>query len=305
MKYSELISVIVPAYNVQDYLRECLDSLICQTYDNLEILIINDGSKDNTESIAKEYTLKDKRIKLINKENGGLSDARNMALDIMKGKYLTFVDSDDYLAEDTIEIMYNDLINSGSEISCVANIQELDKFKQGSGLNVYTRDEAIDRYLLGLYSEASCGKLYKAEIFKDIRFPYKKIHEDTFTTYKVLSKINKTAVNNYNGYYYRVRNDSITNLLYSDKNYDKVEACRIIYEYYKGGSHEYRAYNKYLSALLYFIVKTNNRDVAKNKVAKDELKKILEDNGYKGIRMKLLPFMIAYRLGLLNHFAKK
>ena len=115
----ELISVIIPVYNVEKYIRFCLDSVINQTYKNLEIIIIDDGTKDLSGDIAEEYAAKDSRIKVIHKENGGLSDARNVGLDVATGKYIAFLDSDDVIAYDFYEYLYN-LIKENNVIECVA-----------------------------------------------------------------------------------------------------------------------------------------------------------------------------------------
>lgn len=112
-----LISVIVPCYNVEEYLPKCVESILNQTYRNLEIFLVNDGSLDRSGEICDEYVVKDTRIKVIHKENGGLSDARNVALDIMTGEYVTFVDSDDYVAEDYVEYLYKLIEENGVKLS--------------------------------------------------------------------------------------------------------------------------------------------------------------------------------------------
>lgn len=106
-KNEVLVSIIVPVYNVEKYLEKCIESIINQTYSNLEIVLSDDGSTDNSPSICDEYALKDSRIRVIHKSNGGLSDARNAALDIISGKYITFIDSDDYIEKEAIEILVN------------------------------------------------------------------------------------------------------------------------------------------------------------------------------------------------------
>lgn len=117
---SKLISVIVPVYNVEKYLSKCIDSILAQTYKNLEIILVDDGSPDNCPKICDEYAKKDNRIKVIHKENGGLSAARNVALDIAKGEYIGFVDSDDFIAEDMYEVLYNLAEKYNAEISSVS-----------------------------------------------------------------------------------------------------------------------------------------------------------------------------------------
>ncbi len=116
----KLISIIIPVYNVERYLRECIDSIIAQTYKNLEIILVDDGSSDKSGEICDEYSKKDSRIKVIHKKNGGLSDARNVALDIAKGDYIGFIDSDDYIEKDMFQILYNLAEEYNAEISSIS-----------------------------------------------------------------------------------------------------------------------------------------------------------------------------------------
>lgn len=116
----KLISIIIPVYNVERYLRECIDSIIAQTYKNLEIILVDDGSSDKSGEICDEYSKKDSRIKVIYKKNGGLSDARNVALDIAKGDYIGFIDSDDYIEKDMFQILYNLAEEYNAEISSIS-----------------------------------------------------------------------------------------------------------------------------------------------------------------------------------------
>ena len=117
----DLISVIIPIYNVEQYLKECLESVINQTYRNLEIILVDDGSKDKSGKICDEYKNKDERIKVVHKENGGLSDARNAGMKIATGKYIQFIDSDDFIDKDMIETLYNLIIENEADISMCSN----------------------------------------------------------------------------------------------------------------------------------------------------------------------------------------
>ena len=113
----DLISVVVPIYNVENYIKKCVDSILSQTYKNLEIILVDDGSPDNCPQICDEYAQKDNRIKVIHKENGGLSDARNAGIDISKGKFITFIDSDDYIEKDYVEVLYNSIKENASDMA--------------------------------------------------------------------------------------------------------------------------------------------------------------------------------------------
>ena len=126
---NELISVIVPIYNVEKYLERCLDSIIKQTYKNLDIILVDDGSIDNSTKICDEYVKKDSRIKVIHKENGGLSDARNVGIDNSDGKYICFIDSDDYIELDMIENLYDGIVKNNANICCCGKLLEYEKNK--------------------------------------------------------------------------------------------------------------------------------------------------------------------------------
>lgn len=204
-----LISIIVPIYKVEPYLRRCLDSIVNQTYTNLEIILVDDGSPDNCPQICDEYAAKDKRIVVIHKENGGLSEARNAGLDICKGDYISFVDSDDWVDEKYIEILLDLVIKENADIA----IGEYTK-TNGETINksVWTKTYSSKDALIRLFSKnhitftVSWGKLYKKELFNSIRFPIGKFHEDEFTTYILLynsAKIVYTSEIFYN-YYQRV-----------------------------------------------------------------------------------------------------
>lgn len=212
-----LISIIVPVYKVEPYLRRCLDSIVNQTYTNLEIILVDDGSPDDCPQICDEYATKDKRIVVIHKENGGLSDARNAGLDICNGEYVSFVDSDDWVANTYIEIMLNAIIRNNAEIAVSNFIRVNQPFElKITNNNVYdieilTPIQAIKK----LWSPASitfiisCAKLTKRSLFNSIRFPKGVIHEDEYTTYKLLYKSSKTVFLDIPLYCYFQRSDSI------------------------------------------------------------------------------------------------
>lgn len=185
-----MISVVVPVYNMEKFLGRCLDSLIAQTIKDFEVLLIDDGSTDSSAEICKKYAKSDQKIKYVYKQNGGLSDARNTAIKIAKGEYITFIDSDDYVHETYLEYLlslcqkYNADIAScihfeTSEDACTYNTSE-DKVLHMSG------KEACKRMVTDLAPvlTAACGKMYKTSIVKRYEFPYGRLHEDVATTYK-------------------------------------------------------------------------------------------------------------------------
>ena len=182
----EKVSVIVPIYNAGEYLRPCLESIVNQTYLNLEIILINDGSTDTSAAICEEYRQRDSRIRVINRKLGGsgVGAARNSALPLVTGDFILFVDNDDWLELNHIEILYNDLKNTDSDIA-VANFTEFFEEKQSFAfhvdvsdafLEIYTPQEWFEKQYDGRLSFSQCftvpwGKLYKAELFQDIVYP--------------------------------------------------------------------------------------------------------------------------------------
>lgn len=210
-----LISIIVPCYKVEKYLPKCIDSIIKQTYTNLEIFLVDDGSPDNCGKICDEYAQKDLRIKVIHKTNGGLSDARNVAIDKMTGEYVVFVDSDDYIAPTHIEGLYSMIQRYQAEIG----VNTFITFHDGSTPlphpkspkeYVYTGLEATEKmFYQEMFDNSAWGKMYKSSLFYNIRYPKGLLYEDLPTTYKLMLKASKVAYNNNETYYYLLRADSI------------------------------------------------------------------------------------------------
>lgn len=212
----DLISVIVPIYKVEKYLNTCVDSIIAQTYKNLEIILVDDGSPDNCGRICDEYALKDSRIKVIHQQNGGLSAARNAGLDVATGEYIGFVDSDDYIAPDMYEKLYNALKNNNCDLS-ICNIICIDS----SGKKRVLFDSAeskvyYERDIMTVLCKpdivcfiTTVNRLYKQFIFNNLRFDIGKTNEDEFIAHKVFSQCSKIVVIEDFLYYYLQRDDSI------------------------------------------------------------------------------------------------
>ncbi len=237
----DLISVIVPIYNVEDYLKQCINSLLKQTYTNLEILLIDDGSMDSSSEICDEYSVKDKRIKVFHQKNKGLSGARNTGIENMRGRYVTFVDSDDYVSEDYIKELYRILQETEADISCVSgnkffgekifsNIEE----KNGEKLKTYNRKEAFKQMLYRKdVNSYAWGKLFKNEMFNDVRFPEGLLFEDVRTIYKLYDKAEKIAICTKRLYYYRQRQGSIVNSGFTPAKMQQVTASEEIVTFVK------------------------------------------------------------------------
>ncbi len=211
----DIISVIVPIYNVEKYLNRCIDSIINQTYKNLEIILVDDGSPDNCPKICDEYAKKDDRIKVIHKENGGLSDARNKGIKIASGEYIGFVDSDDYIDEKMYEYLLKLIKDNNAEISVCGYkkvySEEIEYISYGKdtvldtteGLKTLLYNNDVGNYVW--------NKLFLTSSFKEnnIEFPKGKIMEDILTTYKLYEKANRIAIGTDEFYNYVQRENSI------------------------------------------------------------------------------------------------
>lgn len=221
------ISVIVPIYKVEDYLHRCIDSIINQTYTNLEIILVDDGSPDNCPMICDEYAEKDSRIRVVHKKNGGLSDARNAGLDIATGEYIMFIDSDDFVDIEMMESMMRNMIDKNVDM-VVCNIKyvyedrEVVKYNQSD--RILDRYEAMEEYLKdGVVQAVAWNKLYKKSLINNMRYKVGKTNEDEFFTYKVVDKTDKIYYNSRPFYNYIQRDSSIMGK-YSLKRLDGVEA---------------------------------------------------------------------------------
>lgn len=214
----ELISVIVPIYNVEKYLSKCINSILEQTYKNLEIILIDDGSDDSSPQICDKYSKKDKRIKVIHKENKGVSSSRNKGLELSTGKYIVFVDSDDYIDKQMIEKLYNNLIENKADISVCNHYYnyQKDTFELKKFLHQKLTIDNNDKFY-NIYNDYSLstiipwGKIYKKEIFANIRYPIGKIHEDEAIILDILTKASRVSYFDEPLYYYVKRDNSITN----------------------------------------------------------------------------------------------
>lgn len=209
----ELISIIVPVYNVENYLKKCIESILKQTYKNLEIICVNDGSTDNSQKILEEYAQKDDRIKVENKKNGGLSSARNFGLSKAKGSYICFIDSDDYIDVDMIEKMYTTCLNLQCDMT-ICNYHNIGRFElidSNENTMVYSNHEALEELSKGNIKSFAWNKMYKRELFKDIKFPEGKIFEDIYIMHLLISKCQKIAIIPDKLYYYVYRENSLMN----------------------------------------------------------------------------------------------
>lgn len=237
----ELVSVIVPIYNVEDYLEKCIQSIQKQTYENLEIILVDDGATDRCGELCDEYARYDGRIRVVHKVNGGLSDARNAGIDIATGKYFVFIDSDDYIHPQMIELLYGSIKDQDAQIA-VCGFQsvkenehvEQEKLKDVTTVLIEKEEDRLEYFMEKNYGEftVAWNKMYPAELFKEIRYPKGKIHEDEFTTYRLLEKVKRVAFIEEPLYYYVQRGSSIMGEAFNERRFHRLDAYNIRLDYY-------------------------------------------------------------------------
>ena len=276
-KKEPLISVIIPIYKVEKYLDKCVESVVNQTYKNLEIILVDDGSPDNCPKMCDEWANKDNRIKVIHKKNGGLSDARNAGIDIAKGEYLTFIDSDDYVELNYVEFLYNLVKDNGAELSMGKQYVRYPDKTINTGTNELYVLNSHDTLEKILYSEdfdvSAWAKLYKKELFDEIRFPKGRLFEDSATTYKFIDKANAIALKSVPIYNYIIRNDSITNETFNEKKFDLIVSTEEMSDY---KSKKYKDLDKGCKRrLMYAYLSTLTQLIKCKKINKDYKNKLM------------------------------
>ncbi|NHC43502.1 glycosyltransferase [Bacillus sp. MM2020_1] len=247
------ISIIVPIYNVEKYLRKCIDSVLSQTLTNFELILVNDGSPDNCGSICNEYAKRDSRIRVIHKENNGLSSARNAGIKIAKGKYIGFIDSDDYINENMYEILYkNAELYSSDVVVCdvmevyenkyydlkqhnttkyriehFTNIEVLNQLYLSTDKSINPMGRGCERWIYAV------NKLYKKSLFDSLEYDEGRIYEDEFIVHKIYFKSTKVTSLTAKLYYYVQRPNSIMNSPYSIKRFDRIYALKERADFFK------------------------------------------------------------------------
>lgn len=263
MQGQDLISVIVPVYNVERYLKKCVDSVLNQTYTNLEVILVNDGSTDTSPRICDDYVALDQRVMVIHQANGGLSAARNTGLATASGEIVYFLDSDDYIVQDAIDVLYQCMkkyqadISIGNfvrvvegEVENFSKVKEEDFFAEGEDIlwNIYRDD------LKGC-SVIACGKLYQKKLWTNICFPEGKCHEDEFVAHYLLAAAGRVAYVSRPLYCYLIRKDSITERTYHLKRLDAGEAFRDRVRYFRELGYEALA-NRATEVYLWWIIES-------------------------------------------------
>lgn len=225
----KLISVVVPVYKVEKYLDQCVQSIVNQTFKNLEIILVDDGSPDRCGAMCDAWALKDGRIKVIHQENGGAGLAKNVALDIAQGDYISLIDSDDYIEPHMYEHMFSLMTDGVDIVECGLLETELDDVALDDGSRfeskVYTVEEAMKLHIAdSLFRQTPPNKLYRRSTIRDVRFPVGNRIDDEFFTYRVIANARKLARTSCNMYAYRQRLGSVMHLSFSMPRLQAVDA---------------------------------------------------------------------------------
>lgn len=227
------ISIVVAVYNVEKYIDKCIKSIINQSFNNFELIIVDDGSTDKSGKICDIYAEKDSRIRVIHEKNQGLSMARNNGLYTAKGKYISFIDGDDFIHKDMYKVLYENIINEAADIALcnfepvIEDDEDIVKARK-SKVFIYNNKAAVKEIVEKNRATmiVAWGKLYKRSLFEDLAYPKGMYHEDEFVTYKLLYKASKVVETTEKLYYYLQRKESITGSKYSLKRLDKLKALK-------------------------------------------------------------------------------
>lgn len=293
---NEIISIIIPVYKVENYLNKCVESVVNQTYKNLEIILVDDGSPDNCPKMCDDWAKKDKRIKVVHKPNGGLSDARNAGINISKGKYICFADSDDYLVDKFVEILYNNLVKTDSDLSICSfcyvyeNVQSFPN--PANNLTIYEGEEVIDALFKknNVDHMVAWSKLYKRELFNNLRFDVGKLHEDEFIAHKIFVQCKKVVYTTAQLYCYLQRKGSLTqNKSFTEKNLDGAVAIENRVKYFLDTKWKEKSITQFLAYLsyLYYIAKTRHASKDILKFIRNKYKEYYKKIKHKNLSKKL------------------
>ena len=307
------ISVIVPVYKVEKYIKRCIDSILIQTFQDFELILVDDGSPDKCGQICEEYSQKDKRIVVLHRKNGGLSAARNTGIDWTflnsESKYITFIDSDDWIHPQYLDILYQAVINTKSSVS-VVGFKRVENFEAGK---LYKEDcipepevlAAEDFFINHEWNfNYAWGKLYDRSYFAEVRYPVGKNYEDTFTTYKILFAGKKVAFIDYPLYYYFYNTEGISHSLWKPSELAVMEGIREQIRFYRDSGYA-RALEKeekiYVNHFAYQIcrIRENKADLKKNisylRKLRKEMMRLIHKNPEKyGYRKMPQCFEAAY-----------
>lgn len=293
-----MISVIVPVYNVEKYLERCVKSIAAQTYKDLEILLIDDGSTDKSGKMCDDFQQTDSRIKAFHKQNGGLSDARNYGIEHSAGEFISFVDSDDYIDEKMLETLHRLITENDADLAVCSAMdvfegKEVTQVKEIKEFNL-NKVESYKYMLRGDGIPSACNKLYKRQTVGNVRFPVGKLYEDGFFTPQILKRVEKTAVTSKPMYYYFRRADSITTKPFRKGDLDVIEAYDKCVKQVKElcpealPYAEFRYRNAYFNVLDKMLMRDDCKEIPEYKQVVKYLKKhtaqIVKDPGFGKMR---------------------
>ncbi|MGN0172215.1 MAG: glycosyltransferase family 2 protein [Acutalibacteraceae bacterium] len=220
------ISVIVPVYKVEAYLSRCVDSILSQTFADFELWLVDDGSPDRCGELCDEYAQKDARVRVIHKQNGGLSDARNAALDVMTGEYVSFIDADDWVAPDFLESLLTAIERHHCPMAICNFVAVYDDGVQESMYRAATEETVLEGEHIfdTLPQPSACNKMYEAALFRTVRYPVGRLYEDVFVYHDILEQLQKLVCTGKDSYFYFTRHDSIMHSAYTYRAVDIVDA---------------------------------------------------------------------------------
>lgn len=308
-----MISVIVPVYNMEKYLPACLDSILGQSFQELEVIIVDDGSKDGSPLICDQYAGMDSRVQVIHKENGGQGSARNRALDIAKGEYIGFIDSDDWIAPD----MYESLLETARQYQADITICETVAVYEDGRKEVHRRHNGLlqmDRKTAMLHSlddtaicsHSPCNKLYRRELFEGLRFLEDRLLEDSALMYRLIDRAHTVVYTDRVGYYIRCDSGSVSRRGYNARRCDTILTFEEMEEFLRNSS-EYRNLTHYatdskLGAVFYNAGELAASSLQDKKLVQKRLgaksAQYRKEHAAKSVKQKALLWMIQYMPGL-------
>lgn len=314
---NKIISIIIPVYNVEQYLEACMKSILNQTYQHIEVILVDDGATDLSGKMCDYYAAADKRVKVIHKENGGLSDARNKGISQASGEYIMFVDSDDIVSLNFVEYLWDLLEETSADIAICDPVHcypgKNCNFESEKLRKVFKPEEAIVEMLYQRsFLVAAWGKLYKKECFKDILFPYGMLFEDSAIMYKVFDKTQKIVYGNAKLYGYMHREGSITTKKFSKKDCDILIICDQLIEYMSSRSKRLqnaaRSYQAAAAFRIYMNAPRNGMFKVEIKKSQQLLKanrKFLMQDPYIRKKMKMALLLYTFARPLMPIVYKK
>ena len=318
MNHKEMpeISVIVPVYKVEEYLSECVDSILNQSFESFELILVDDGSPDRSREICDRYAEADRRVHVIHKSNGGLSDARNKGIDAARGRYVTFIDSDDIVYVDYLRCLYDAAQKYDADIvqgNLTYRVEQLgmtgtDRHRIAYSERVFTGEESIRDYLTyTTHFSNSTFKLFKRDLFEGVRFPIGKYSEDEYLTYRTVLKSKRDVCLPIYIYYYRMRSGSIVHS-YTEKRFNVCNELPALIEKdvqsagydckaeldYKNMRIQLKIYNDFIQGGQYKKFKSSLR-VLENRIKKIQVEKSIWERKYIVIRFAISYFPALYR----------